>query len=329
MGTNKLSAGMLLPVLLFLSIAGCDEDTSGSLVSQPDQVALSNLFIDGINDRTQNFTIYAATGGNIAGEKGTIVKFGGNAFQKLNGDAVNGSVDVKLIEIYDRSTMLLTKRPTNGKNEDNKVEMLASGGEFYVNATQDGIQLKLVSGYTIVAPTSNTGEIDQDMRMFSGVENCVGDDCDVTWEENKDRGIEIGEFQTTGGFQTAYYVFQNHFGWTNIDRWFNDPRPKTTVYIDVPEGFDNSNCAVFIAYEGEPTALGRFDRYDESSKMFTEHYGLVPIGIKIHVILISVIDDVVHYAVQSATVTEDHVVTIAGVESITEEELIDLIDELP
>ena len=63
--------------------------------------------------------------------------------------------------------------------------------------------------------------------------------------------------------------------------------------------------------------------------MFTEHYGLVPIGLKIHVILISVIDDVVHYAVQSTTVTEHHVVTIADVESITEEELIKLIDELP
>jgi len=318
-----------LPALLCLSIAGCDDGTTESLQLQPDKVALTNLFINGTIDRTQHFTIYAATGGNIAGEKGTIVKFGGNAFQKLNGDAVSGSVDVKLIEVYDRSTMLLTKRPTNGKNEDNKVETLVSGGEFYVNATQDGIQLKLVSGYTIVAPTSNTGEIDQDMRMFSGVENCVGDDCDVTWEENKDRGIEIGEFQTTGGIQTAYYVFQNHFGWTNIDRWFNDPRSKTSIFVKVPEGFDNSNCAVFIAYEGEPTALGRFDKYDNSSKMFTEHYGLIPIGIKIHVILISVIDDAVHYAVESATVTEDHVVTIADVESITEEELIDLIDELP
>jgi len=319
---------MLLPVLLCLSIAGCDE-SGDSHGPQPDNEALQNLFVDGTSERTQHFTINAATGGNITAAKGTIVKFGTNAFKKLNGDAVAGSVDIKLIEIYDRSTMLLTKRHTNGKNDDDKIDVLISGGEFYVNATQDGMQLQPASGYTIVAPTKNTDEIDQDMRMFTGAEKCVGDDCDVTWEENKDRGIEIGEFQTTGGFQTAYFCFQSHFGWTNIDRWFNDPRQKTTIFIDVPEGFNNSNCAVFIAYEGEPTALGRFDRYDESSKMFTEHYGLVPVGIKIHVILISVIDEVIHYAVQSATVTEDHVVTIDHVESITEEALIDLIDELP
>jgi hypothetical protein len=328
MRTNKLAAGMLMPVLLCIAIAGCD-DSGDSMGPQPDKEALGKLFIDGVSERTQHFTLSAATGGNITAAKGTIVKFGSNAFQKLNGDPVTGSVDIKLIEIYDRSTMLLTKRHTNGKNDDNKIDVLISGGEFYVNATQDGMQLKPASGYTIVAPTKNTGEIDQDMRLFTGAETCVGDDCDVIWEENKDRGIEIGEFQTTGGFQTAYFCFQSHFGWTNIDRWFNDPRQKTTIFVDVPEGFDNSNCVVFIAYEGEPTALGRFDRYDESSKMFTEHYGLVPIGIKIHVILISIVDEVIHYAVQSSTVTEDHVVTIDDVESISEEALIDLIDELP
>ena len=328
MATNKLSAGMLLPVLLCFAIAGCD-DSADSMGPKPDKDALGKLFIDGVSERIQAFKINAATGGNITGTRGTVIKFGANAFQKLNGDPVSGSVDVELVEIYDRSTMLLTKRPTTGKNGDNKIDVLVSGGEFYVNATQDEIQLNSISGYVIVAPTKNTGEIDQDMRMFNGAETCIGDECDVTWEEVKDRGIEIGEFQTTGGFQTAYYVFQSHFGWTNIDRWFNDPREKTTIFVDVPDGFDNSNCAVFIAYEGEPTALGRFDRYDESTKMFTEHYGLVPVGIKIHVILVSVIDDVIHYAVQSSTVKEDHVITINDVKSISEQELIDMIDDLP
>jgi hypothetical protein len=63
--------------------------------------------------------------------------------------------------------------------------------------------------------------------------------------------------------------------------------------------------------------------------MFTEHYGLVPIGTNVHVILISVIDEDIHYAVQSTTVTEDHVVTIDNVESISEEALLDLIENLP
>ena len=328
MGTNKTSAGMLLPVLLCLAMTGCDE-SGDSHGPQPNKEALWKLFVDGTSERTQHFALNAATGGNITAAQGTIVKFAANAFQKLNGNPVTGSVDINLVEIYDRSTMVLTKRHTNGKNGDNKIEALISGGEFYVNAMQDGMQLNPTFVYEIVAPTKNMGEIDPDMRLFNGLDACIGDDCDVIWTENTDHGIEIGELETMGRYQNAYFVFQSYFGWTNIDRWFNDPRQKTTIFVDVPEGFDNSNCAVFIAYEGEPAALGRFDIYDESSQMFTEHYGLVPIGIGIHVILISVVDEAIHYAVQSATVTEDHVVTIDKVESISEEALIDLIDNLP
>src|SRR5688572_12301315 len=109
MGTNKLSAGMLLPVLLCIAIASCD-DSGDSMGPQPDKEALGKLFIDGLSERTQEFKLNAATGGNITGSHGTVVKFGTNAFQKLNGDPVSGSVDVKLVEIYDRSTMLFTKR---------------------------------------------------------------------------------------------------------------------------------------------------------------------------------------------------------------------------
>jgi len=329
MRTLKFSASMLLASFLCLTITSCDDKNETPKGPEPDEAALHEFFASGINERTQHFTVSSSTGGNITGSQGTVIKFGANAYLTLSGDGIMGNVDVELIEIYDRSTMLLTKRPTNGKKENGDISTLVSGGEFYVNATQNGVKLKPAVGFTIIAPTKNTGDVDQDMRQFRGVEACEGDDCDVTWEENKDRGIEIGEFQGTGGFQTAYYVFQSQFGWTNIDRWYSDPRPKTTIFVDVPEGFDNSNCAVFIAYDGEPTALGRFDRYDEKTGMFTEHYGLIPIGLEVHFILISIIEDKIHYAIQSATITENHVEVIDAVQSITEAELIDLIGELP
>jgi hypothetical protein len=46
------------------------------------------------------------------------------------------------------------------------------------------------------------------MGLFDGVETCIGDDCDVVWQKNNDRGVEVGEFQTTGGVHTAYFVFR-------------------------------------------------------------------------------------------------------------------------
>ena len=310
-------------------IAACDGDDATIQTPQPSAEALHHWFDTGTENRVQHFTVDVSTGGNITGEQGTILQFSANDFLKLNGDAVTGTVDIELIEVYDRATMLLTKKPTNGKRDDGSISTLISGGEFYVNVTQNGTQLKLKSGFAIVAPTENTGEINQDMQKFDGVITCEQDDCNLLWEENDDRGIEVGEWQTTGGFKTVYYVFQNKFGWTNIDRWYNDPRPKTTIFVDVPEGFDNTNCAVYVMYDGEPTALASFDMYDQDKKLFTEHYGLIPIGLEVHFILVSIIEDKIHYAVQAATITENHIEVMGTVEAISEEELIHLIHDLP
>lgn len=333
MRTFSTLARILVCFSPFLAIHGCNEnspvDTTEIIQNaEPDADALRTLFDNGIANRTQHFLVNATTGGEIKGSQGTMIRFFSGAFLDGAGDPVTGYVEVSLIEVYDRASMLITSKPTNGKDADGKISTMVSGGEFYVNASKDGVALKS-GGFQIVAPTDNTAGIDQDMQMFDGIENCDGDLCDMVWEQVKDRGIEIGEFQTTGGFETGYYVWQSKFGWTNIDRWYNDPRPKTTIFVDVPAGYDNSNCAVFIAYDGEPTALGRFDKYDEASGMFTEHYGLIPVGLNVHIILISVIDDEIHYAIQSTTITENHIEVIGNVKAITEQELIDLIGELP
>jgi hypothetical protein len=128
---------------------------------------------------------------------------------------------------------------------------------------------------------------------------------------------------------TAYYTFQNKFGWTNIDKWFNDPRPKTTIFVDLPEGYDDSNCAIYLSYDGEPRALAQFDRYDEATGLFTEHYGLIPVGLKVHFIVVSIVEDQWHYAVAAATIGEDHVEVIEELGPTTEAGLEELIDSLP
>src|SRR5688572_12848866 len=169
----------LLTVLVLTSLSGCDEETPASPDDpKPDAEALNHWFDTNAENQEQYFILTASTGGNLTGNQGTIVKFRTNAFTKPNGDLVVGSVKITLIELYDRGSMLLAKKPTNGKMSDGSISTLLSGGEFYVNATQDGVQLNLKSGFTIVAPTENTGEIDQAMDLFNGEIICDGDDCD-------------------------------------------------------------------------------------------------------------------------------------------------------
>jgi len=330
MRPSNLFIKMTFPASLLVTLSACDKDDAKiPNILVPDAVALHQWFDSSTDALTQHYTLNSSAEAEIIGEQGTILQFSANDFTLLNGEPVAGNVDIELIEVYDRASMLLTKTSTNGKTEDGSISTLISGGEFYVNAKQDGAPLKLKSGFTIIAPTENTSTINQDMTKFDGINNCEGDDCDLVWEEADDRGIEIGEWQTAGGVKTVYYVFQNKFGWTNIDRWYSDPRPKTTIFVDVPEGFDNTNCAVYMMYDGEPAALASFDVYDQDEKLFTEHYGLIPVGLEVHFILVSMIEDEIHYAIQDATITENHVEVIDAVKAISEEELIDLIYELP
>jgi hypothetical protein len=327
MKTNKYTLALMVGLALS-GLTACD-DNDKPATPKPDGDALAAFVEANIEEQSQSFTLDAEAGGQIKGSQGTTIKFQANAFLTQAGTPVTGTVDIELVEIYNRSSMLLTHKPTVGRNGDDKLAMLISGGEFYVNATQGGNQLKPASGYLIIAPTNNTGGPDLDMNIFTGVEECEADLCKIVWEEEKERGIEIGEFQDAGGVTSAYWAFQSQFCWTNIDKWYSDPRPKTTIFVDVPDGFDNTNCAVFIVYDGEPTALGRFDQYDEETGMFTEHYGLIPIGLEAHIVLVSIIDDEIHYAIQSTTIVENHIEVIDEVHSITEAELIDLIDDLP
>jgi hypothetical protein len=324
--TTRIKWLLVILAHIVVLLTACEDEKP---VLVPDGAALDAFIESNIDEQTQTFTLDAVTGGNINGSHGTVVQFQGNAFQTLNGEEVTGVVSIDLIEVYSRANMLLTQKPTTGKLDDGTHAMLISGGEFYVNATQDGNQLKPVAGYYILAPTGNTGGAQEGMKVFTGVEECNGDDCNNVWVEEKDRGMEIGQIQNTGGVVEAYFCFQKTFGWTNIDKWYSDPRPKTTIFVDAPEGYNNTNCAIFLSYDEEPTSLARFDTYDEETGLFSEHYGLIPIGLKVHFIFVSIVNDEIHYAIQGAEISENHVEVIGELKTITEEQLIEMIGKLP
>jgi hypothetical protein len=308
----------------------CNEGDPKPEVIKPGADDLVNLvFEENLEDMKQAFSLNSETGGDIIGTQGTTIRFFANGFLKSNGDAVTGNVDVKLIELYKKSDMLLTKMPTQGKTDDGKIALLVSGGEFYINATQNGEQLKPNGNYMIIAPTETTGGEDTDMKPFEGVEECDNDGCEVVWKQ-QDRDIKIGAADGQGGLiESAYQVFQSQFGWTNIDRWYSDPRDKTTIFVDVPEGYDNTNCAVYLSYDGEGSALALFDTYNAGTGLFTEHYGLIPIGLEVHFIMVSVIDDQWYYSIHAATIGANHVETFTTLQPTTEAELTALVDALP
>jgi len=318
---------------LILFLIGCktNDDNDIDIEQVLDGQELISKIITNREEAIQTSTINSTSYSEVYGAEGTILSIPANSFIDQHGNFVTGSVTIELIEIYNRAKMLLTKMPTNGKNADGDINTLISGGEFYINATKNGEQLELANGISLFAPSDN---FDTGMTLFKGTGNDCNENvltCDIVWEENEENnGLEIMQREGADGtVVTGYGGFISNFGWTNIDRWYNDPRPKTILYVDVPEGYNNTNCNIYISYDGEPTALALLDIYDPETGLFSEHYGQIPIGLKAHFIFVSVQDGEYAYSIKEATITEGHTEVINSINTGTETELIELINNLP
>lgn len=277
----------------------------------------------------QEFTFDAgASMTTLTSAKGVQITIYGGCLTK-NGVPVTGDVELEYVELFNRGNMLTTNKPTMGLMPNGDRALLISGGEFYINATQGGEQLTMTCGLQFMVPASLTGTQDDEMSLWFGA---IDADGNLTWDEvnNEEPGTGQGE-AGVGGEGGNYFCYFNHFGWTNIDKFYNDPRPKTTIYVDVPEGYDDTNSAVYIAYVGEDNGLANLDTYDADTGLFSEHYGLIPIGLECYVIFVSENDGEWTYAIKAVTIVADQVITITDAElnTITEAQLIAAIDALP
>jgi len=292
----------------------------------PTALEFDALHTAALENLTQQFTFDGAAGSvTFTSQKGVVLTINTSCLTK-NGNPVTGDVQLEYIEIFNRGNMLTTNKSTMGVMPNGDKALLISGGEFYINATQGGVQLTMSCGINLKVPATLTGAEDNAMSLWFGD---IDEDGNIAWNDavgdNPNQEVGVG---ADGG---SYYCYFNHFGWTNVDRFYSDPRPKTTIYVDVPEGYDDTNSAVYLAYVGETNALALLDKYDAATGLFTEHYGLIPIGLECYVIFVSEHDGEWTYAIKAVTIVEGEIITItdAELDSITEAELIAAIDALP
>lgn len=286
----------------------------------PDAFALTSFIESQIATNTQHFTADASQSINIEGNYGTQLSLGPNQLSDNNGTVISGNVDIELIEIFSKSGMVLLDKPTMALLPNGDHATLVSDGEFYLNITQNGNEVTLLSPLNVKVPTGSI--YDTDMKKFINVSPD-----DLLWEEAVDT-LVIEEDSANGGIY--YYgldLLPGEWGWTNIDRFYNDPRPKTTIFAELPEGFDNTNTQVYISYDGESNALASFDTWVDGR--FTEHYGLIPIGLEVHFVAVAIVNDELNYVIEDVTITENHVQQISNFSPISDANLITLIDALP
>ncbi|MDN3664240.1 hypothetical protein ACFFU1_03745 [Algibacter miyuki] len=317
--------GTLLVSALIFTSCSTKDDNDIELIIPATAAEFRNIQDDALEGLTQTFQFDAADGWiTLTSENGVDISFSTNNLT-LNGNPITGAIDLEFVELFERGHMLVTNKPTMGLTATNDKALLISGGEFFINATQNGADLQLNGTMQLGIPAALTGDVDPDMILWDGN---IDDDGNLVWEEaQNENGDERGVFAEGNN----YYAFIGDFGWTNVDRFYNDPREKTTILVAAPEGYDNTNSGVYLSYDGEPAALANLDTYDANTGLFSEHYGQIPVGLECHVIFVSEDEGNWKYAVQAATIVENGIITITESETatVTQAQLTAIINALP
>ncbi|MDD5149659.1 MAG: hypothetical protein PHC28_04160 [Flavobacterium sp.] len=301
--SNLKNIGLLaLATIVFASCTNNDNSTT----TPPTAAAFKGINEGGLKKNTQNFTATAGSGViTLTSANGVTIKFNGDCLTK-NGNPVTGAIDIEFVELFDKGNMLISNKPTMGIMPNGDHNLLISGGEFFIKATQAGQELATTCGISLLVPTSLTGGVDNTMTLWNGIIDNAGD---LAWEDARD---VVGANGGKGGVQAEgnnYYVTFGNFGWTNVDRFYSDPRPKTTILAAAPSGYDNTNSAIYLSYDGEGTnALAKLDTYTPAG-LFSEHYGQIPIGLACHVIFATEDNGNWRYAIKAVTVQAGDVYT--------------------
>ena len=329
---NNILKGVL-GIFAVATFASCVEDGEGleQFEAKPDGEALAQRFEDNRLNAVQEFTMDAAVGGIITGSQGTQVSFPPNAFG-ISGSPVTGSVTIQLVEIYDKASILLNNKSTLGQKGNGDKEALKSQGEFFIDAKQGIQELELLALAEVRIKPKLAAEFEGAMQIFRAGDDLDSEDDWVEADENDDGendDAKIRDAQGTIGDMISYQYDLGDFGWTNLDIWYSYAGAKTEIFIDVPEGYDGDNCAVFLSYDGESNALARMDVWSSTLEMFTEHYGLIPVGQEVHIIVVTDIDGELNYAIQGTTIVDDHIEVISSLAPITQSALESLINSLP
>lgn len=289
MSIDRIILASMLSVALF---AGCKKDeeeaATPTVPSTPTTNALLALFEQHVAEATQVFTVNAGAGGSVVGQDGVGLFFPPNAFRTQAGAVVTGSVQVELVEALTVGDMLWLNKQTIG-NDNGQLRPLVSGGQYFLNVTQGGQQLRLAENAGFVNVPAPNG-VDPNMQLFSGTVDGNGI---ITWDP----------FGNAGGLaqDSLSYSFPNDsLGWINCD-YFMDQSPLTGVEAVCPADHNSSNTLVWMVF---PDMNSLTTLYSSGTNIFaTGGSYQVPVGINVQIIALSNMGGSYSWATASATVT--------------------------
>ena len=327
---NKL---LLLPALFFAAFAlfvACSrnmETVPANLAS----AGIKTLFDNQIKNHIQTFTLNAAAGGAIVGKEGTRITFPANSFYR-GGVPVTGNVQVELVELYDRTSMLLTNKTTIARNQDGLYEPLVSAGEFGLRASQNGTDIGIQANLAFQSRPSNTFDPAMDIYQAQDsipITDTLGTNLGTVWQQVADTVNHCSQYNQIGTYCFNFWAI-NRTGWIwcNIDSspFFTSYTQPTKLNVQLPAQYDYNKARVFVIINGVNAVYQA--PWNSNIQSFQS---LALYAKNAHIQIISVLDDngTLKYAIQPHYLTANTTLTLNNFQPTTEASLKTILDALP
>jgi hypothetical protein len=281
---------------------------------EPSAADLRNFFLDNRENKVQSFTEDASSAISITTNSGSTFNFNPSAFQKSDGTVVSGNIDIDIIELLDKRDMVLTNTPTMGNLQNGGRAPLISGGQFRITASQNGEELELRDWYGVNAQITAPNGVDPNMEIFYGTTT----DDTLTWN-SADSSLIFGQ-------GSSYQAYFDSINWVNLDYFMDAGGNNTPVEVELPQGFNNTNVALFVSFDGM-NALGQL--YSFSNGVFMSSPYTIAVGSDVHFIAVAYINGDPHAAIVPATIGSNHYEIIGSLTQTTPAQLQSDIDALP
>jgi hypothetical protein len=273
----KATTALLTLCSSLVLITACKKDDAQATPGPAPAASVANpliqVFAQHVTSATQQFTVSASTGGSVNGQDGTFIAFGANAFRHADGSMVSGSVQIELIEALGVGDMIWLNKQTLGNN-NGQLRPLVSGGQFYLMASQNDVELKLAPGATQVYVPTNAF-VDPNMAVFSGTEDADGV---VVWDPWANNPINAQD-------SSGYNFPNDSLGWVNCDYFMSPGAAQSVVQVTCPTGHDHDNTFVWLVFPAQNSMTGVMG--GSSNAFSTGPYYQLPIGMNITVVALS------------------------------------------
>lgn len=310
-------------IAIALTVLSCkkEEELTPSPQQQTNPTTESFTSLDAYFDshsvQTEIFQLTAENGGTFTTSKGSIITIPANSLITQSGQPVTGAVSLKMKEVFSTSDMIFS-----GIFPISYGNVLNSGGEYFIEASQNGAALRVQDGEFISVDIPAQAE-DPCMQLFLAGGDELADS--VNWMLADSTS---GSGFTFNSADNSYECDMDSLGWANIDAFMSNVSYFNCDFnLSGVLGLNSSNTTAFAKFKNRnsvwPVGVSGWGSIS-GNIIFETHLA----GVDLNLLVISVVNGQLYYGVLDAIPAQNQTYQITMSE-ITSAELDVVINGLP